>query len=166
MNLSKILWIALCLCPQFCLSQGHGTKVASSGETKLSSVVGKIKIEVVFQTSITPASNNEHENRRFVQCTYSRIPCSLTDSIRVSIDGKEIFIPRSAFADLGDISTAELAMSNGRLILTIKGGDASESYIAKLLFNNDRLSERRLYSGEDPEHPLEVSRYYQVTSSD
>lgn len=81
MNLSKMLWFALCLYPQFCLSQG--TKVASSGETKLSSVLGKVKIEVVFRTSIIPTSNDEHENRRFVQCTYSRIPCSLTEAIRV-----------------------------------------------------------------------------------
>jgi hypothetical protein len=73
-----------------------------------------------------------------------------------------VFIPRSAYADLGDIETAKLNVSNGRMTLTITGGDASEAYVAKLFFDRQRVLERRLYSGEDDTHPLEVSHYYLV----
>lgn len=94
------------------------------------------------------------------------MPCSLTEQIRVLVNAKEVFIPRSAYADLGDISTAELTIRNGLIMLTVKGGDASESYVAELLFRHERLSERRLYSGENTKRPLEVSRYYQVSATD
>jgi len=93
------------------------------------------------------------------------MPCSLTEEIRVLVNAKEVFIPRSAYADLGDISTAELTMRNGLMMLTITGGDASESYVAELRFRHDRLLERRLYSGENTKRPLEVSRYYQVSAT-
>lgn len=166
MNPMKMLWITLVLCAQFCFAQSRGSKVAPSGETTVSAVLGKTKAEATFRTSTVQISGTEEKNRRFAQCTYSRIPCSLTEQVRVLIDGNEVFIPRSAYADLGDITTAEFATSDNQVTLTIRGGDASESYIAKLLFGKDGLSERRLYSGEDDQHPLQVTHYYQVSTAD
>lgn len=166
MNMSKMIWITLFVCCQFCFAQSRGSKVAPSGETTISAALGKTKVEALFRTSTVQISGTEEKNRRFAQCTYSRIPCILTEQVRVLIDGGEVFIPRSAYSDLGDISTAEWSTSDGRKMLTIHGGDASESYIAKLLFGKGRLSERRLYSGEDAEHPLEVSHYFQVSAAD
>ena len=77
-----------------------------------------------------------------------------------------MFIPRSAYADLGDITTAELLRVITNVTLTIRGGDASESYVAELLLGKDGLAERRLYSGEDEQHPLQVTHYYQVSTAD
>lgn len=166
MNPMKMLWIALVLCGQFCFAQSRGSKVSPTGETTVSALLGKSKAEAIFRTSTVQISGTEEKNRRFAQCTYSRVPCSLTEQVRVLIDGSEVFIPRSAYADLGDITTAEFALSDKQVTLTIKGGDASESYIAKLLFGKDGLSERRLYSGEDDQHPLQVTHYYQVSTAD
>jgi hypothetical protein len=166
MNPMKMLWIALVLCCQFCFAQGRGSKVAPSGETTVSAALGKTKAEASFRTSTVQVSGTQEKHRRFAQCTYSRIPCSLTEQVRVLIDGSEVFIPRSAYADLGDITTAEFAMNDNRVTLTIRGGDASESYVAKLLFGKDGLTERRLYSGEDEQHPLQVTHYYQVSAAD
>lgn len=166
MNPMKMLWITLVLCCQFCFAQSRGSKVTPSGETRVSAVLGKTKAEATFRTSTVQISGAEEKNRRFAQCTYSRIPCSLTEQVRVRIDGSDVFIPRSAYADLGDITSAELAGSDNRVTLTIRGGDASESYVAKLLFGKDGLAERRLYSGEDEQHPLQVTHYYQVSTAD
>lgn len=166
MNPIKMLWITLVLCCQFCLAQSRGSRVTPSGETRVSAVLGKIKAEATFRTSTVQISGTEEKNRRFAQCTYSRIPCSLTEQVRVLIDGNEVFIPRSAYADLGDITSAEFATTDNQVTLTIRGGDASESYVAKLLFRKDGLAERRLYSGEDDQHPLQVTHYYQVSTAD
>jgi hypothetical protein len=166
MNPMKMLWITLVLCCQFCFAQSRGSKVAPSGETRVSAVLGKRKTEATFRTSTVQISATEEKNRRFAQCTYSRIPCSLTEQVRVLIDGNEVFIPRSAYADLGDITSAEFATTDSLVALTIRGGDASESYVAKLLFGKDGLAERRLYSGEDEQHPLQVTHYYQVSTAD
>jgi len=86
--------------------------------------------------------------------------------MKILIDGREIFIPRSAYADLGDITTAGFTTADNHITLIIKGGDASESYLVKLLFGKDGLTERRLYSGEDDQKPLEVTHYFPVTTAD
>lgn len=160
----KMLWIILVLCCQLCFAQSRGSKVAPSGKTSVSAVLGKTRAEATFRTSTVQISVTEENNRRFAQCTYSRTPCSLTEQVRVSIDGGEVFIPRSAYADLGDITTAEFTASDTQVTLIIRGGDASESYVAKLLFGKDGLTERLLFSGEDEQHPLQVTHYYQVST--
>ncbi len=114
---------------------------------------------VIFNTTLLENSETR-DGRRFAQCTKSRIPCSLTEAIRVTIAGKETPLPRSAFADLGDISDAQITLKGHRVVLVIRGGDASESYIAKLSFIKGRLVERRMFSSEDSSHPFEISRYF------
>jgi len=152
--------VALLLCCQVCSAQNHGSRIAPSGETRVTATLGKIRLQAIFRTSIVQVTNTDENNRRFVQCTYSRFPCSLTDQIRVLVDAKEVFVPRSAYADLGDIVTAEWTMERGQVELVIKGGDASESYIARLVLSKGKVSERRVYSGEDPTRPLEIDHYY------
>jgi hypothetical protein len=41
MNPMKMLWITLVLCCQFCFAQSRDSKVAPSGETTISTVLGK-----------------------------------------------------------------------------------------------------------------------------
>lgn len=80
----------------------------------------------------------------------------------ISVDESEVRVPRSAYSDLGDIVSVEVSPKGKAFVLTITGGDASESYIARLMFDKHRVFERRIYPGEDPQHVTEVSRYYQV----
>lgn len=146
---------------QLCSGQHHGQRIAPDGRSEISAVLAGSTIRVVFRAATVPISASDPSSRRYAQCTYSRVPCSLTEDIQISANGHEVFVPRAAYADLGDISSAELTTNHGRMILTIQGGDASESYIAKLTFNRQRVLERRLYSGEDADHPLEISHFYQ-----
>jgi len=161
-----LIGIVLLISCQIGEPQGQSSKVASSGLTRVTATLGKARAEALFRTSVVEVSVSGEERRKFVQCTYSRLPCSLTENVQVLLAGKEVFIPRSAYSDLGDISAAEFGVVNSSIILTIKGGDASEAYIAVLTFNEQRLIERRLYSGEDAKHPLEISHYYQPTTAD
>jgi hypothetical protein len=144
-------------------AQNRPVSVASNGETAVSASLEGKYAKALFHTS--SVSVTDSENRRFAQCTSSRIPCSLTSQLKIFWNDSEVFVPRSAYADLGDISTAQLSVANGRMILAIRGGDASEGYIAKLEFNKERVVMRSLYSAEDTSHPLEVSRYYVVSAS-
>lgn len=166
MNKSLWFWIALLISGQFCAAQTHAVKVAPNGETTLSAVLGTKRVEVGFRTATVQISLGKMGKNKFVQCTYSRVPCSLTEQIRLQVGGNDVFIPRSAYADLGDISTAQLTTHADLVTLTIHGGDASESYIAELIFNKQRLLERKIYSGEDPNDPLEISHFYVVSLDD
>jgi len=86
--------------------------------------------------------------------------------LRITVSGNEIFVPRSAYSDLGDILSAEISTKGNVFVLAITGGDASESYIVRLIFDKNRLLERRLYSGGDRQHAVEVSHYFQVSAVD
>lgn len=82
------------------------------------------------------------------------------------MNGVELSLPSAAYADLGDINSAAIEEKGDQIVITLDGGDASESYIAKLIFDKDRLVERRIYPGEDATEPVEISHYYIVTTSD
>jgi len=127
------------------------------------SVHGK-ELKALIQTTAVPKVASRSTERHFAQCTSSRIPCILTSQIALVNGASEVFVPRGAYADLGDISNAELTMSNGLFVLTIRGGDASEAYIAKLEFDKDRVIRRTLYSAEDTAHPVEVSQFFMAGS--
>ena len=159
--MKSIICLLLVLCVQLA-AQSRSSKMNPAGETAVSASLGKVKLHAVFNTSIVKI-NTDDKIPQFPQCTYSRFPCVVVQQLRLSVNDVRIFVPRSAYADLGDIQSAEFSNKAGRFILTIKGGDASESYIAQIVFSK-RLQERRLYSAEDPIHPLEVTHYYDVSS--
>lgn len=153
----------LLLC-QACLAQLHPTTVSPSGTTTITlSSHGKELKALIQTTAVTKAASHSPE-QHFAQCTLSRTPCILTSQISLVYGATEVFVPRGAYADLGDIFNAELTTTNGLFVLTVRGGDASEAYIAKLEFNKDRVIRRRLYSAEDAAHPVEVSQFFVVGS--
>lgn len=158
-----IIMSAVVMC-QACLAQQHPTQVSSNGTTTVTMSVKGEELKALIQTMVVPKAAPNLPEERFAQCTSSRTPCVLTSQIKLFDGASEVFVPRGAYADLGDIFTAELTMSNGLFVLTLKGGDASEAYIAKLEFNKDRVIRRSFYSAEDIAHPLEVTQFFMVSS--
>lgn len=149
---------------QLCLAQQHPTQVSSDGMTTVATSVQGKELKALIWTMVVPKMAPSSPEEHFAQCTSSRTPCVLTSQIKLFDGAREVFVPRGAYADLGDIFSAELTLSNGLFVLTIKGGDASEAYIAKLEFNKDRVIRRTLYSAEDTTHPVEVSQFFMVSS--
>jgi hypothetical protein len=160
----KWMTILFCLMSLYAqLNKGNkSSSITPNGETKIAGMWGKRHLVALFYTS-TVAVDLGDKIPRFAQCTYSRVPCVMTRKIALSIEGQEIFVPRSAYADLGDIQSAEFSFTADKLSLIIKGGDASESYVAHLIFDHSRALERQLYSGEDISHALETTYYHEVS---
>jgi hypothetical protein len=90
----------------------------------------------------------------------SHFPCNLVDAIKISVNKTPLFVPRSAFADLADLGTAELVVENGKNILMLEGGDASESYIVKIAFTSKSVARRTVVGGEFPDELLEETVYH------
>lgn len=149
--------IVIIACAVFSLGQ---VTVAAKGETTLSSKLTGAEVRVKIRThELTNGTPSEPMRPRDSSCTMSRFPCSPVDSLEIMIGGKGIFVPRSAFADLADVNQAELSMEKGKPLLTLIGGDASESYIVKIKFTASHVTYRSLTSGEFPEHPLQETVY-------
>ena len=80
-------------------------------------------------------------------------------SIVLTIDGEPVFIRKSAFSDLASPKELFLAKDKEKLFLTIKGGDAAESYMAILRFSQTGLEYRKVASREFPDDAWEESFY-------
>jgi hypothetical protein len=135
--------------------------VNSKGETIVSSRFGNTPIHVKITTHELPNGTADKPVKPPASaCTMSRFPCIVVDEIEIAAAGEQLFVPRSAYADLSDTNSAKLATDGGKFVLILFGGDASESYIAKIEFNRKRVTHRSLTSGEFPEHPLQETIYH------
>jgi hypothetical protein len=141
------------------------TVVAPEGETKLRASVHGAEIEVRFYTrkvDIGPPSQERPSEIRN-NCTYSRIPCSLLEGLTILVNKSKIVISRSAFGDLSDVDTAVISSEHNKNVLILQCGDASESTIVKIWFDNISVLRRDVYSAMDDASPIEQSVYHYLT---
>jgi hypothetical protein len=155
----KPIWVGIVIMACAVLSVGQVT-VSSRGETVLSSKLAGAEVRVKIRThELTNGTSSKPTRPPDSPCTMSRFPCSPVDGLEIMFHGKGIFVPRSTFADLADVNQAELSMEKGKPVLTLIGGDASESYVVKIRFTATHVTYRSLTSGEFPEHPLQETVY-------
>ncbi len=142
--------------------------IASTGETviKKSSATFNVQVEVkTHEVQIGKPSEKRPDKIR-TNCTYSRYPCSIVDYIDVTVNNRQIFVPRSVFSDLADLNTAGIKIEGQKAILTFEAGDASESLILRIEFDAERVTRREMIAGEVPGSKLQETNYYQVIIED
>lgn len=130
---------------------GGWEKVVSQGVTDIAATFGKTKILVKITTHQLDIGkpSDERPPKIFSSCTYSRFPCSPVDYVEIFVNNNALFVPRSVYADLADVSTANLRQKkNGQFVLTLNGGDASESYTVDVTFDENSVRQRTLTSNE------------------
>ncbi|MEW5745527.1 MAG: hypothetical protein AB1805_08860 [Nitrospirota bacterium] len=159
-----IVWFSAMLL----IAEGYGNTlqrmpIAPNGQTIIEGRLHKHNVKVTIETHIVQIGkpSDKRPVRVNSSCTYSRYPCSLVDSIDITVSGSPIRIPRSVFCDLADLNSATINEEKKRLLLTLTGGDASESYIMKIEFDTQRVRKRSLFSGES-NRLLQETTYYQV----
>jgi hypothetical protein len=124
--------------------------VRPQGTTKLTVTLSGAVVSATFVThQVHIDASKEPPRRRLNNCTYSRFPCSITDDLQIFVAGREVLIPRSAFADLGDINRGRLTrLKSGQFALHLDGGDASEGYEVTIVFDQKRVLNRTITDGE------------------
>ena len=150
------------------LSAKAAQPIASNGETVLSETLGKFKVRIKIKThevSIGKPSDKRPDKLES-SCTYSRYPCSVVDIVEISVNGKSLFVPRSAFCSFADLNSIELHQrTRQEFILTLTGGDASESYVGKITFSRERVIRRNVASNLAPDDVLEETHYNKQVDS-
>jgi hypothetical protein len=135
--------------------------VTPKGETIVSSRFGTAPIQVRIRThELQNGTADKPVKPPDSACTMSRIPCSVVDGLDITAAGERVFVPRSVFADLADVNDASLSLQKSSYVLLLTGGDASETYTVKILFNRKRVTFRSVTNGEFPEHPLQETIYH------
>lgn len=136
-------------------------EVAAKGVTTLYAGAGDHQVRVNIradQFDIGKPSDGIPTVRKN-SCTYSRYPCSLVQDIEIFVGSAKIFVPRSSYADLSDLSSARIISKKGTMVLVLNGGDASESYAVKLFFNDEHIYRRLLYPSGVGSEPTEDTKY-------
>jgi hypothetical protein len=146
----------------------HQISITSKGETILSANFPKFNVSVNFNTREVNIGKPSDQRPDTITtcCTYSKYPCSIVDRISVTVNGNQIFVPRSVYCSLADLNMAKIEMINNVGVLTLNGGDASESFIVKIEFNEQQINKKTLCNGEAPDKPLEESVYHAVEVGD
>jgi len=72
------------------------------------------------------------------------VPQTGITAINIRVDGREIYVPFSAVADMMDISKMSVRPERGGFVLLLSGGDGSEAYAARLSFNRSRVYRKTL----------------------
>jgi hypothetical protein len=141
-----------------------GVPVAETGETVVTASAGKLTAQVRIRTREVQIGKPSDGRPAVIEsnCTYSKYPCSLVDHLTITVNGRPLFIPRSIFCDLADLTSAELRASEPRSALILYGGDASEAYIVKIEFDATQVKSRTLSSGLSPSEPLQETIYHAV----
>ncbi|HKV96972.1 MAG TPA: hypothetical protein VJR90_05730 [Gammaproteobacteria bacterium] len=140
-------------------------KILPKGNTIISTTIKNVNVVVTIKTHEIQNGTPSHIDTtatKFTSCTNSRVPCSVVDNVTISVNGKNIFVPRSVFCDLADLDRGMLVTDNGnqQLALIFWVGDAAEAYIVKIDFNNVRVTRRRLSLDIHQRELLQDTKYY------
>jgi hypothetical protein len=128
---------------------GTGTSVARNGDSSLDTKIDGTPVRIAITAyRIELGKQQEPPEERKNNCTYSSFPCSQVSSLRIWVNGVNLFVPRSVFADSADVGNMRLTKEAGFYILTFTGGDASEAYSVKVFFTADQVKKREVYDLE------------------
>jgi hypothetical protein len=161
MNYMIRVFIILCVFLSFRFPACAADSVKSNGETLLVKAFGKFKVQIRIRTHeiIIGKPSDKRPDKTESSCTYSRYPCSMVDSLEISVNGAPLFVPRSSFCSFSDLNFIELELIREELVLVLKGGDASESYVGRIVFDQDRIIRKNVSSALAPNSILEETRY-------
>lgn len=87
------------------------------------------------------------------------MPKALVVSVQAWVGNDKIFIPVSAYSDLGDPRSVSLKLIKTGFVLKISGGDAAGSYNATLSIEKGNIRRRKVVSGEFPDNVWEETIY-------
>jgi hypothetical protein len=113
----------------------------------------QIEIKTVNYSSMIPYKKG------FRWGTLSNTPKKLISELSVKVDGKEVYIPFSAYCDLTNPKRISDQTIDGEFTLTILGGDAAGSYTAELFFNKNVIKRKKVSHNEFPKVAWEETVY-------
>jgi len=142
--------------------------VAPQGDTLVFSTTSKLTAKVTITTHEVQIGKPSDGRPDVIlsNCTYSKYPCSVVDRLQIVVNGNSLFVPRSAFSDLADLNNAEIEVAKNGWILRLGGGDASETYIVRILFDGTQVKRRTVSSGTLPNKPMQETIYHRVVEGD
>jgi hypothetical protein len=136
--------------------------VAKAGVTTITRTSGTTHVMVRIKTREAKISKGGQVQGRLdaLLCGKLGSSCSLVDDIEITVSGKPLIVPIGVFCDLADLHYADLTVSQQTSVFTLRGGDASTSFIEKIQFDQKMVKRKTVAPGEFPDQLLEETTYY------
>lgn len=149
------IFVLMLVSAAWCQNQKLGTQralqatVRSSGDSTLDVKINGTAVRIVISAyEIDIGEQGEPPEIQKNNCTYSSYPCSQVSNLQIWVNGSNLFVPRSVFAECTDIGNMRLTKIAGFYILTLTGGDASGAYSVKIYFTANQVKKRAVYNLE------------------
>jgi len=159
--MSKFLLCCFTLLLSFSVESSYAADTSfEDGVAKVSMALGSSEMVSVSIEIIEPQNSYVYSKAYMWGGDETSPPKKIIKALTVLRNSQMVFIPLSAYADLGDprkISLEKLPARGFRLI--ISGGDAAGSYSAALDFKNNEVSRRKVVSGEFPQDVWEETTF-------
>jgi len=163
---STVLGRALSLLVCLCLSMSNAIAAANTpqmvkpeGRTEIGlkgASAGLIRL-VILQTKV--GDSFPYKDALMWGGDVGELPQSALTSIQVQEGNEVIFVPLSAYGDLGDVKSASLDQTAQGFALNLHGGNTAAAYDATLSFVKGYLVSRVVVLREFPEQRQERTSY-------
>jgi len=128
--------------------------IERSGDTLLSTTLAKKTISVDFHTT-----KMKKADAGFPLALAHYEDISVVRQMTIAVNGQDVWVPRSAYADLFDPRKAYLRSENGVFVLLVGGADGSDSYSVHIRFDATRVISRTVYDTMSPPRISEKTIY-------
>lgn len=166
LSLPRLGWGVILSCLIIC-GDAHAqtpTTVGSEGDTQLKITLSNgASAEVVLRQEKV---NDSYPYRHGMLWGGDdmELPKTVLTSIEVNVGKKPVFIPLSAFSDLGEVKGASLEITPKGFNLRLHGGNTAASYDAILTFKRGYLLLKKVMLREFPTQRWEKTDYSFTTS--
>jgi hypothetical protein len=144
-------------CPLKALSQATSSKEIDAPAIMLAGKSSDLDVRIALKSRVVKTQD-------LLDRTYpsGQFPerVRVVTAIEITVNNRALYVPRSTHSDLLDVRNAELALTGQSGILTLKGGDASESFLTTITFDKTAVKRRSFFSSLLPDKPLQETIYY------
>lgn len=156
-SLARIVGIWVFMFSLFALGQGSPVRELTTDTARLEEHTRGMGVSVVLSTRAVRAKAWLGE--RFIEGQYPNT-VRVVNELKISVNKKHLFVPRSTFTDLVDVRKADIAFTKDGGVLRIHGGDASESFEVKIEFDKVGVRRRSLFNSAISGAPLQETTYH------
>ncbi len=133
--------------------------VQPEGRTELSATLPNHKTARVALVQAIVGNNFPYKEALMWGGDVGKIPKSVVTLIEIHVGKESVFIPLSAYADLGDVRLASINSTARGFELQLHGGDTATSYDASLKFSDSYILSKTVTLREFPRQRLERTLY-------
>lgn len=155
--------VGVLLCLGVASAQGGAVEVlqtvALEGNTelRLDRLAGRSLTVVITQARI--AGSYPYKDALLWGGDVGELPKTVITAIRIDYGGEAVFVPVSAFGDLGDVQRASLTPERRGFALRLHGGNTAASYDATLRFDYSYITSRTVRLREFPDQSWEKTTF-------